>query len=114
MIRLSAITPICSSAGSDRPFGGDALKTLGQLRPTHQTIKDAGRHLRWGEGQMQEVSPRCRRRWAKQFAVETRTVFRSCAGEAWSDPRAYWGNFATVMGQFVGFGLVVPRAGIVA
>ncbi|MGL6646713.1 hypothetical protein ACSZOH_15885 [Aeromonas caviae] len=98
--------------GVGQTFGGDA-ETLGQLTDS-QTIKDAGRAISdWGEGQMQEVSPEMRAAMGKQFVVENPDGSIS-AGDAWADPRAYWGNFATVMGQFAGLIGGTKGAGIVA
>lgn len=93
--------------------GGGDLETLGQLTDS-QTIKDAGRAISdWGEGQMQEVSPEMRAAMGKQFVVENPDGSIS-AGEAWADPRAYWGNFATVLGQFAGLIGGTKGAGVVA
>ncbi|MCY9814491.1 LPD38 domain-containing protein [Aeromonas caviae] len=98
--------------GVGQTFGGDA-ETLGQLTDS-QTIKDAGRAISdWGEGQMQEVSPEMRAAMGKQFVVENPDGSIS-AGEAWADPRAYWGNFATVLGQFAGLIGGTKGAGVVA
>ncbi|MEH8151374.1 LPD38 domain-containing protein [Aeromonas caviae] len=98
--------------GVGQTFGGDA-ETLGQLTDS-QTIKDAGRAISdWGEGQMQEVSPEMRAAMGKQFVVENPDGSIS-AGEAWADPRAYWGNFATVLGQFTGLIGGTKGAGVVA
>ncbi|MDM5117182.1 LPD38 domain-containing protein [Aeromonas hydrophila] len=98
--------------GVGQTFGGDA-ETLGQLTDS-QTIKDAGRAISdWGEGQMQEVSPEMRAAMGKQFVVENPDGSIS-AGDAWADPRAYWGNFATVLGQFAGLIGGTKGAGVVA
>ncbi|MGU5817876.1 LPD38 domain-containing protein [Aeromonas caviae] len=98
--------------GLGQTAGGDA-ETLGQLTDS-QTIKDAGRAISdWGEGQMQEVSPEMRAAMGKQFVVENPDGSIS-AGEAWADPRAYWGNFATVLGQFAGLIGGTKGAGVVA
>ncbi|WP_429169028.1 LPD38 domain-containing protein [Aeromonas rivipollensis] len=98
--------------GVGQTFGGDA-EALGQLTDS-QTIKDAGRAISdWGEGQMQEVSPEMRAAMGKQFVVENPDGSIS-AGEAWADPRAYWGNFATVLGQFAGLIGGTKGAGVVA
>ncbi|MFQ2440564.1 LPD38 domain-containing protein [Aeromonas caviae] len=98
--------------GVGQTFGGDA-ETLGQLTDS-QAIKDAGRAISdWGEGQMQEVSPEMRAAMGKQFVVENPDGSIS-AGEAWADPRAYWGNFATVLGQFAGLIGGTKGAGVVA
>ncbi|MFQ2371101.1 LPD38 domain-containing protein [Aeromonas caviae] len=98
--------------GVGQTFGGDA-ETLGQLTDS-QTIKNAGRAISdWGEGQMQEVSPEMRAAMAKQFVVENPDGSIS-AGDAWADPRAYWGNFATVLGQFTGLIGGTKGAGVVA
>ncbi|MGL6306855.1 LPD38 domain-containing protein [Aeromonas caviae] len=98
--------------GVGQTFGGDA-ETLGQLTDS-QTIKDTGRAISdWGEGQMQEVSPEMRAAMDKQFVVENPDGSIS-AGDAWADPRAYWGNFATVLGQFAGLIGGTKGAGVVA
>lgn len=99
--------------GLGQTFGGD-LETVGQLADS-QGIKDAGRGLSaWGEGQMNEVSTPMREAMGKQFFQENAETGAIEAGDAWADPRAWAGNFATVLGQFTGLVGGTKGAGVVA
>ncbi|MGL6407486.1 hypothetical protein ACSZM7_16025 [Aeromonas veronii] len=87
--------------GLGQTLGGD-LETVGQIADS-QGLKDAGRGVSaWADGQLQEVSTPMREAMGKQFFQENAETGAIEAGDAWADPRAWAGNFATVLGQFTG------------
>lgn len=93
---------------------GGVLETVGQLADS-QGIKDAGRGVSaWADGQLDEVSTQMREAMGKQFFQENAETGEIEAGDAWSDPRAWVGNFATVMGQFTGLVGGTKGAGVLA
>ncbi|MFH7526465.1 LPD38 domain-containing protein [Aeromonas sp. A5] len=99
--------------GLGQTLGGD-LETVGQLTDS-QGIKDAGRGVSaWADGQLDEVSTPMREAMGKQFFQENAETGEIEAGDAWSDPRAWVGNFATVMGQFTGLVGGTKGAGVLA
>ncbi|WP_421220408.1 LPD38 domain-containing protein [Aeromonas enteropelogenes] len=99
--------------GLGQTLGGD-LETVGQLTDSHG-IKDAGRGVSaWADGQLDEVSTPMREAMGKQFFQENAETGEIEAGDAWSDPRAWVGNFATVMGQFTGLVGGTKGAGVLA
>ncbi|WP_052508941.1 LPD38 domain-containing protein [Aeromonas hydrophila] len=99
--------------GLGQTLGGD-LETVGQLTGS-QGIKDAGRGVSaWADGQLQEASTPMREAMGKQFFQENAETGAIEAGDAWADPRAWAGNFATVLGQFTGLVGGTKGAGLVA
>ncbi|MGU5731430.1 LPD38 domain-containing protein [Aeromonas jandaei] len=99
--------------GLGQTLGGD-LETVGQLTGS-QGIKDAGRGVSaWADGQLQEASAPMREAMGKQFFQENAETGAIEAGDAWADPRAWAGNFATVLGQFTGLVGGTKGAGLVA
>ncbi|MFB2850252.1 LPD38 domain-containing protein [Aeromonas veronii] len=99
--------------GLGQTLGGD-LETVGQIADS-QGIKDAGRGVSaWADDQLQEVSTPMREAMGKQFFQENTETGAIEAGDAWSDPRAYWGNFMNVMGQFTGLVGGTKGAGVLA
>lgn len=99
--------------GLGQTLGGD-LETVGQLTGS-QGIKDASRGVSaWAEGQLQEASTPMREAMGKQFFQENAETGAIEAGDAWADPRAWAGNFATVLGQFTGLVGGTKGAGVLA
>ncbi|CAD7530569.1 hypothetical protein KBAH04_17990 [Aeromonas hydrophila] len=99
--------------GLGQTLGGD-LETVGQLTGS-QGIKDAGRGVSaWADGQLQEASTPMREAMGKQFFQENAETGAIEAGDAWADPRAWAGNFSTVLGQFVGLVGGTKGAGVLA
>lgn len=99
--------------GLGQTLGGD-LETVGQLTGS-QGIKDAGRGVSaWADGQLQEASTPMREAMGKQFFQENAETGAIEAGDAWADPRAWAGNFATVLGQFTGLVGGTKGVGLVA
>ncbi|WP_252376974.1 hypothetical protein [Aeromonas hydrophila] len=99
--------------GLGQTLGGD-LETVGQLTGS-QGIKDAGRGVSaWADEQLQEASTPMREAIGKQFFQENVETGAIEAGDAWADPRAWAGNFATVLGQFTGLVGGTKGAGLVA
>lgn len=99
--------------GLGQTLGGD-LETVGQLTGS-QGIKDAGRGVSaWADEQLQEASAPMREAMGKQFFQENAETGAIEAGDAWADPRAWAGNFATVLGQFTGLVGGTKGAGLVA
>lgn len=99
--------------GLGQTLGGD-LETVGQIADS-QWIKDAGRGVSaWADGQLQEVSPPMREAMGKQFFQENADTGAIEAGDAWADPRAWAGNFSSVLGQFVGLVGGTKGAGLLA
>ncbi|MFB2888342.1 LPD38 domain-containing protein [Aeromonas veronii] len=99
--------------GLGQTLGGD-LETVGQIADS-QGLKDAGRGVSaWADSQLQEVSTPMREAMGKQFFQENTETGAIEAGDAWSDPRAYWGNFMNVMGQFTGLVGGTKGAGVLA
>ncbi|HHQ4697486.1 TPA: LPD38 domain-containing protein [Aeromonas veronii] len=99
--------------GLGQTLGGD-LETVGQIADS-QGIKDAGRGVSaWADGQLQEVSTPMREAMGKQFFQENAETGAIEAGDAWADPRAWAGNFATVLGQFTGLVGGTKGAGVLA
>ncbi|WP_052448466.1 PLxRFG domain-containing protein [Aeromonas allosaccharophila] len=99
--------------GLGQMWGGD-LETVGQIADS-QGIKDAGRGVSaWADGQLQEVSTPMREAMGKQFFQENTETGAIEAGDAWADPRAWAGNFATVLGQFTGLVGGTKGAGVLA
>ncbi|AUY11179.1 LPD38 domain-containing protein [Aeromonas sp. ASNIH2] len=99
--------------GLGQTLGGD-LETVGQLADS-QGIKDAGRGVSaWADGQLQEASTPMREAMGKQFFQENAETGAIEAGDAWSDPRSWAGNFATVLGQFTGLVGGTKGAGLIA
>ncbi|QJT28377.1 PLxRFG domain-containing protein [Aeromonas media] len=99
--------------GLGQTLGGD-LETVGQLADS-QGIKDAGRGVsEWADGQLQEASTPMREAMGKQFFEENVETGAIEAGDAWSDPRSWAGNFATVLGQFTGLVGGTKGAGLIA
>ncbi|MBO0503951.1 hypothetical protein FED29_010805 [Aeromonas veronii] len=99
--------------GLGQTLGGD-FETVGQIADS-QGIKDAGRGVSaWADGQLQEVSTPMREAMGKQFFQENAETGAIEAGDAWADPRAWAGNFATVLGQFTGLVGGTKGAGVLA
>ncbi|MCR4450477.1 LPD38 domain-containing protein [Aeromonas veronii] len=99
--------------GLGQTLGGD-LETVGQIADS-QGLKDAGRGVSaWADGQLQEVSTPMREAMGKQFFQENTETGAIEAGDAWADPRAWAGNFATVLGQFTGLVGGTKGAGVLA
>ncbi|MFQ2095540.1 LPD38 domain-containing protein [Aeromonas veronii] len=99
--------------GLGQTLGGD-LETVGQIADS-QGIKDAGRGVSaWADSQLQEVSTPMREAMSKQFFQENTDTGAIEAGDAWADPRAWAGNFATVLGQFTGLVGGTKGAGVLA
>ncbi|MFM5045733.1 LPD38 domain-containing protein [Aeromonas veronii] len=99
--------------GLGQTLGGD-LETVGQIADS-QELKDAGRGVSaWADGQLQEVSTPMREAMGKQFFQENTETGAIEAGDAWADPRAWAGNFATVLGQFTGLVGGTKGAGVLA
>ncbi|MFQ1691272.1 LPD38 domain-containing protein [Aeromonas veronii] len=99
--------------GLGQTLGGD-LETAGQIADS-QGLKDAGRGVSaWADGQLQEVSTPMREAMGKQFFQENAETGAIEAGDAWADPRAWAGNFATVLGQFTGLVGGTKGAGVLA
>ncbi|WP_162517685.1 LPD38 domain-containing protein [Aeromonas veronii] len=99
--------------GLGQTLGGD-LETVGQIADS-QGIKDAGRGVSaWADSQLQEVSTPMREAMGKQFFQENTDTGAIEAGDAWADPRAWAGNFATVLGQFTGLVGGTKGAGVLA
>ncbi|WP_162516392.1 LPD38 domain-containing protein [Aeromonas veronii] len=99
--------------GLGQTLGGD-LETVGQIADS-QGLKDAGRGVSaWADGQLQEVSTPMREAMGKQFFQENAETGAIEAGDAWADPRAWAGNFATVLGQFTGLVGGTKGAGVLA
>ncbi|WP_050490061.1 LPD38 domain-containing protein [Aeromonas jandaei] len=99
--------------GLGQTLGGD-LETVGQITDS-QGIKDAGRGVSaWADGQLQEVSTPMREAMGKQFFQENADTGAIEAGDAWADPRAWAGNFSSVLGQFVGLVGGTKGAGLLA
>ncbi|HHJ4202520.1 TPA: PLxRFG domain-containing protein [Aeromonas veronii] len=99
--------------GLGQTLGGD-LETVGQIADS-QGIKDAGRGVSaWADGQLQEVSTPMREAMGKQFFQENAETGAIEAGDAWADPSAWAGNFATVLGQFTGLVGGTKGAGVLA
>ncbi|MFB0774324.1 LPD38 domain-containing protein [Aeromonas salmonicida] len=99
--------------GLGQTLGGD-LETVGQIADS-QGIKDAGRGVSaWADGQLQEASAPMREAMGKQFFEENVETGAIEAGDAWSDPRSWAGNFATVLGQFTGLVGGTKGAGLIA
>lgn len=99
--------------GLGQTLGGD-LETVGQLTDS-QGIKDAGRGVSaWADGQLEQASTPMREAMGKQFFQENAETGAIEAGDAWADPRAWAGNFATVLGQFVGLVGGTKGAGLIA
>ncbi|MGL6388627.1 hypothetical protein ACSZND_02985 [Aeromonas hydrophila] len=99
--------------GLGQTLGGD-LETVGQLTGS-QGVKDAGRGVSaWADGQLQEASTPMREAMGKQFFQENTETGAIEAGDAWADPRAWAGNFSTVLGQFVGLVGGTKGAGVLA
>ncbi|MGN4997380.1 LPD38 domain-containing protein [Aeromonas sp. 80P] len=99
--------------GLGQTLGGD-LETVGQIADS-QGLKDAGRGVSaWADGQLQEVSTPMREAMGKQFFQENTDTGAIEAGDAWADPRAWAGNFATVLGQFTGLVGGTKGAGVLA
>lgn len=99
--------------GLGQTLGGD-LETVGQIADS-QGLKDAGRGVSaWADGQLQEVSAPMREAMGKQFFQENAETGAIEAGDAWADPRAWAGNFATVLGQFTGLVGGTKGAGVLA
>ncbi|MDM5138438.1 hypothetical protein OB959_01310 [Aeromonas bestiarum] len=99
--------------GLGQTLGGD-LETVGQLTGS-QGIKDAGRGVSaWADEQLQEASAPMREAMGKQFFQENAETGAIEAGDAWADPRAWAGNFSTVLGQFVGLVGGTKGAGLIA
>ncbi|WP_241461194.1 LPD38 domain-containing protein [Aeromonas hydrophila] len=99
--------------GLGQTLGGD-LETVGQLTGS-QGVKDAGRGVSaWADGQLQEASTPMREAMGKQFFQENAETGAIEAGDAWADPRAWAGNFSTVLGQFVGLVGGTKGAGVLA
>ncbi|BBQ53952.1 hypothetical protein WP2S18C03_30330 [Aeromonas veronii] len=99
--------------GLGQTLGGD-LETVGQIADSHG-LKDAGRGVSaWADGQLQEVSTPMREAMGKQFFQENTETGAIEAGDAWADPRAWAGNFATVLGQFTGLVGGTKGAGVLA
>lgn len=99
--------------GLGQTLGGD-LETVGQIAES-QGLKDAGRGVSaWADGQLQEVSTPMREAMGKQFFQENTETGAIEAGDAWADPRAWAGNFATVLGQFTGLVGGTKGAGVLA
>lgn len=99
--------------GLGQTLGGD-LETVGQLTDS-QGIKDAGRGVSaWADGQLEQASTPMREAMGKQFFQENAETGAIEAGDAWADPRAWAGNFATVLGQFTGLVGGTKGAGLIA
>ncbi|HDO0920065.1 TPA: hypothetical protein P2M72_000457 [Aeromonas salmonicida] len=99
--------------GLGQTLGGD-LETVGQLTDS-QGIKDAGRGVSaWADGQLDQASTPMREAMGKQFFQENAETGAIEAGDAWADPRAWAGNFSTVLGQFVGLVGGTKGAGLIA
>ncbi|MFM1640871.1 LPD38 domain-containing protein [Aeromonas salmonicida] len=99
--------------GLGQTLGGD-LETVGQLTDS-QGIKDAGRGVSaWADGQLEQASTPMREAMGKQFFQENAETGAIEAGDAWADPRAWAGNFSTVLGQFVGLVGGTKGAGLIA
>ncbi|MEV3812395.1 LPD38 domain-containing protein [Aeromonas allosaccharophila] len=99
--------------GLGQTLGGD-LETVGQIADS-QGIKDAGRGVSaWADGQLQEASTPMREAMGKQFFQENADTGAIEAGDAWADPRAWAGNFASVLGQFTGLVGGTKGAGVLA
>ncbi|WP_242431381.1 LPD38 domain-containing protein [Aeromonas salmonicida] len=99
--------------GMGQTLGGD-LETVGQLTGS-QGIKDAGRGVSaWADGQLDQASTPMREAMGKQFFQENAETGAIEAGDAWADPRAWAGNFSTVLGQFVGLVGGTKGAGLIA
>ncbi|WP_260392963.1 LPD38 domain-containing protein [Aeromonas jandaei] len=99
--------------GLGQTLGGD-LEAVGQITDS-QGIKDAGRGVSaWADGQLQEVSTPMREAMGKQFFQENADTGAIEAGDAWADPRAWAGNFSSVLGQFVGLVGGTKGAGLLA
>jgi hypothetical protein len=99
--------------GLGQTLGGD-LETVGQLTGS-QGIKDAGRGVSaWADGQLDQASTPMREAMGKQFFQENTETGAIEAGDAWADPRAWAGNFSTVLGQFVGLVGGTKGAGLIA
>ncbi|ELI6443040.1 hypothetical protein RRM56_000647 [Aeromonas salmonicida subsp. salmonicida] len=99
--------------GLGQTLGGD-LETVGQLTGS-QGIKDAGRGVSaWADGQLDQASTPMREAMGKQFFQENAETGAIEAGDAWADPRAWAGNFSTVLGQFVGLVGGTKGAGLIA
>ncbi len=99
--------------GFGQTFGGD-LEAIGQIADS-QGIKDAGRGVSaWADGQLDQASTPMREAMGKQFFQENSETGAIEAGDAWSDPRAYWGNFMNAMGQFTGLVGGTKGAGLIA
>jgi hypothetical protein len=99
--------------GLGQTLGGD-LEAVGQITDS-QGVKDAGRGVSaWADGQLQEVSTPMREAMGKQFFQENADTGAIEAGDAWADPRAWAGNFSSVLGQFVGLVGGTKGAGLLA
>lgn len=99
--------------GLGQTLGGD-LETVGQLTDS-QGIKDAGRGVSaWADWQLEQASTPMREAMGKQFFQENAETGAIEAGDAWADPRAWAGNFSTVLGQFVGLVGGTKGAGLIA